>query len=181
MTLFDRIILSVYTILLAVLSLSVMLIAVKLIPLELVQKVLYTYIYGQWPALLLGGIFFFVSVRLLFAGVTSNRRGDILLLHSESGDVHVRMSAVEGLVEKVARQLKGIRGVKRTMIRMDRDMLLVQLRLIVSPDCHVPAITAEVRQKIQSQLRHTVGVEASDVEVIVEQISQEFKSKQRVE
>lgn len=181
MRIFDRVILAIYTVLLAILSLSVMLIAVKLIPLDTVWWAVHTFIYGQWPALLIGGVFFFVSVRLLVAGVAPSRRREIHLQHAEIGDIHIRMTAVESLVEKVSRQVKGVRAVKRTDVRMERDLLHVELKLSISPDCYIPTVTAEVQQKVQHQLKHTVGIEAIDVKVLVEQISNEFKSKQRVE
>ena len=72
MSIIDRIILSIYTVLLMVLSLISILLSVKILPQNYWQQGL-SLIYGRWEAALIGGVFFLVSIRLLLAGVRSRR------------------------------------------------------------------------------------------------------------
>lgn len=179
MGIIDRIILSIYTLLLAFLSLGVMLLALQLIPLSLVWTSI-SHIYGQWEASLIGAVFFLVSIRLLLAGVRSHRGKNIIVHHTEMGDVQISLQAVENLVEKTARYVRGVRGVKVNVIQSNQR-LQVTIRAVVSPENNVPAVTAEIQNKVHEYIKNTVGVELIDVRILVENISNDFKSKQRVE
>ena len=57
MSIIDRIILSIYTVLLMVLSLISILLSVKILPQNYWQQGL-SLIYGRWEAALIGGVFF---------------------------------------------------------------------------------------------------------------------------
>jgi len=179
MGIFDRVILSIYTFLLAFLSLGVILLSLRLISLEWVGTSL-NYIYGQWEAALIGGVFLLVSIRLLIAGLRSQRAKDTIVHHNDMGDVHISLAAVENLVEKTARHIRGVRGVK---IKVDRkgQELKVFIKAIVSPENNVPSVSNEIQQRIYEQIKNTVGIELSDIHVLVENISNDFKAKQRVE
>lgn len=102
MGILDRIILTIYTFLLAFLSLGVILLALNLISLELVWTSI-SMIRGQWEAALIGLLFFMVSIRLLLAGIRSRRNKGTIAHHTAIGDVHITLEAVKNLVEKTAR------------------------------------------------------------------------------
>lgn len=179
MGIFDRVILSIYTFLLAFLSLGVVLLSLRLISLEWVGTSL-SYIYGQWEAALIGAVFLLVSIRLLIAGLRSQRAKDTIVHHNDMGDVHISLSAVENLVEKTARHIRGVRGVKIKVSRNGQD-LKVFIKAIVSPENNVPTVSNEIQQRIYEQIKNTVGIELADIHVLVDNISNDFKAKQRVE
>ena len=111
MSIIDRIILSIYTILLTVLSLIAILLSAKILPQEYWQQGL-SLIYGRWEAALIGGVFFLVSIRLLLAGLRS-RRGPSKIVHqTEMGVVEISIGAVEDLIAKTARHTRGVRNAK---------------------------------------------------------------------
>ncbi|MBP2653004.1 MAG: hypothetical protein H6Q73_573 [Firmicutes bacterium] len=181
MGIFDRIILTIYTIMLALLSLGVIVISLplRLIPLELIGTSILS-VYGHWEASLAGAVFFLVSIRLLLAGIRSRRNeNNTIVHHNELGDVHISITAVENLVEKVARHVRGVRDVK-VSAKHTTNGLRVNLKATVSPDTHIPTITAEMQQKIFDNIKNTIGVELADMRVIVENISNDFKAKHRV-
>lgn len=179
MGIFDRIILSIYTFLLIFLSAGVILLSLRLIPLEWVGTSL-SYIYGQWEVALVGGVFLLVSVRLLYAGLRSRRGRNAIIHHNDMGDVHISLDAVENLVEKTARHIRGVRGVK-VAATYTANGLKVNVRAVVSPESSVPAVTAEMQQRVQEYIGKTVGIELAEMKIFVENISNEFKSKHRVE
>ncbi|WP_425061158.1 hypothetical protein SCACP_19370 [Sporomusa carbonis] len=179
MGIIDRIILSIYTLLLAFLSFAVILLSLRLIPLELAGTSL-AYIYGQWEASLVGFVFFLVSIRLLLAGLRSRKAKDAIVHHNDMGDVHISLDAVENLVEKVARHIRGVRGVK-VKVTLSGQGVTVRLKAVVSPESHVPSVAGEIQKRIHEYIKNTVGVELTDVQVMVENISNDFKAKQRVE
>ena len=86
MSIIDRIILSIYTILLMLLSLTSILLSLKVLPQEYWQQGL-SLIYGRWEAALIGGVFFLVSIRLLLAGLRSRRGPNKIVHQTEMGVV----------------------------------------------------------------------------------------------
>ena len=163
MGIIDRVILSIYTLLLAFLSLGVILISLRLISLEWVQTSL-------------------VSVRLLLAGVRSRaeRSKNTIVHHTDMGDVNISLDAVRNLVEKISRNTRGVRGVK-VFVTHDEQGLKVMLRAVISPESNVPSVSAEVQRRVHEYIKNTVGVELSHIHILVENISNEFKTKHRVE
>ncbi len=179
MGIFDRIILSIYTLLLAFLSLGVVLLSLRLISLEWVWTGI-SYIHGQWEAGLVGMVFFLMSLRLLLAGIRSRRAKDAIVHHTDMGDVHISLDAVKNLVEKIARHTRGVRGVK-VRVNHDEQGLKVYLKAVVSPENNVPSVSEELQKRVHEHIKNTVGVALVDVQILVENISNDFKSKQRVD
>lgn len=179
MGIIDRIILTIYTFLLAFLSLGVVLTALQLIPRDFLWTSVSS-IYGQWEAGLVATVFLLVSVRLLLAGLRSRRGKNAIVHHNEMGDVHISIGAIENLVEKAARHVRGVRGVK---VAAEHSSAGIKLRLkaVISPESNVPAVTAEIQRRVNEYINNTVGIELADMQIYVENISNDFKSKHRVE
>lgn len=179
MGIFDRIILSIYTFLLAFLSLGVIVLSLRLIPLELVGTSL-NYIYGQWEAGLVGAVFLLVSVRLLLAGLRSRRGRNTIVHRNEMGDVHISLDAVENLIERAARHVRGVRNVKVDAEHTGSG-LKVYLKAVISPESNVPTVTEEIQSRVHEYIKNTVGIELTDMRIYVHNISNDFKARQRVE
>ncbi|MGI6093293.1 MAG: alkaline shock response membrane anchor protein AmaP [Veillonellaceae bacterium] len=179
MGIFDRIILSIYTLLLTFLSVGVMLIALRLISLDLVWTSL-NRIYGQWEAALIGAVFLLVSIRLMLAGLRTKHNKGTIVHHNDFGDVHITLDAVENLIEKTARHVRGVRSVKINIERRSSN-LFVTIRAIISPESNVPDVSKDIQQRVHDHIKSTVGIELADVRILVENISNDFKPKQRVE
>lgn len=179
MGILDRIILTIYTFLLTVLSLGVILLSLRLIPLKWVWTSI-DQIYGHWEAGLIGAVFFLVSVRLLLAGVRSQRSRHAILHHTDLGDVHISIHSIENLVEKTARHTRGIRNVN-VAVGYGKQGLEVDIKAVVSPDSNIPAVTRELQQRIYDAIKNTVGVDTVDIRINVKNISNDFRSRHRVE
>ena len=179
MSIIDRIILSIYTNLITVLSLIANLLSAKILPQDYWQQGL-SLIYGRWEAALIGGVFFLVSIRLLLAGLRS-RRGPSKIVHqTEMGVVEISIGAVEDLIAKTARHTRGVRNAK-VHIKQLAEEVKVDLRIVVGPEYNIPKVAAEIQQRTQEYLKNTVGVSMSEVRILVNDISNEFKSKTRVD
>ena len=179
MSIIDRIILSIYTILLTVLSLLSILLSVKILPQQYWQQGL-SLIYGRWEAALIGGIFFLVSIRLLLAGLRSRRGPNKIVHQTEMGVVEISIGAVEDLIAKTARHTRGVRDAK-VNIKQLGDEVKVDMRIVVGPEYNIPKVAAEIQTRTQEYLKNTVGLTMAEVRILVNDISNEFKSKTRVE
>ena len=179
MGIIDRVILSIYTILLTVLSLIAIMLSLKILPQDYWQKGL-TLIYGQWEAALIGGVFFLISIRLLLAGVRS-RRGPHKIVHqTDMGAVEISIAAVEDLIAKTARHTRGVRNAK-VHVKQLGDEVKVEMKIVVGPEYNIPTVAAEVQQRTKEYLKNTVGVSLHEVHILVNDISNDFKSKSRVD
>jgi len=179
MGIIDRIILSIYTLFLAFFSMGVILLSLRLISLELIWTGI-SHISGQWEAGLVGTVFLLISIRLLLAGMRTRLVKDTIVHHNDMGDIHISLDAIKNLVEKTARHTRGVRDVK-ARIQRDGEGIKVSIKAVVSPEVHVPSVSAELQQRIHEYIKNTVGVELTDVGIFVENISNDFKVKQRVE
>lgn len=179
MGIIDRIILSIYTLLLSFLSMGVILLSFRLLSLDWVWTSL-SHLYGQWEAGMVGLVFFLVSIRLLLAGLRSRKIKETIVHHLEMGDVHISLDAIKNLVEKTARHTRGVRDVK-VSVQHDAQGLKISLKTVVSTESHVPTVSAELQQRVQAYIKNTVGVELVDIRIVVTNISNDLKSKQRVE
>ena len=178
MGILDRIILTIYTFLLTFLSLGVILLSLRLISMEWVRTSIES-ISGRWEAGLVGAVFLLVSIRLLLAGLRSRRNGKLIKHHTDFGDILVSLDAIENLVEKTARHIRGIRGVK-VSVDHSQSGVTIMLRIVVSPDSNIPTVTEEVQQKVNDAIKNTVGVEPAEIRIKVDNIANDFKAK-RVE
>jgi len=174
MGLFDRIILTVMTLIVAAISaVTIMLAAGWLIPLEVFWTSLKDDV-GRWLIGILAGITFIISVCFIYYGFHRSGVDQTLVHESELGEVRISVTAVESLVRKVARQVKGVRGV-RGWVQADGGRLSVRLRTVISPDVSVPEVSGDIQRAVRDCLRNVVGVEAGDVKVFVENISNEAR------
>lgn len=99
---------------------------------------------------------------------------------TEFGDVHISLAAIENLLEDIACSIKGVRGVKIRSQHDDKHGIRASLRLIVSPDCNVPTVSNDVKERVKEYMKTTAGLELGELEVMVEDISNQFKVKRRV-
>lgn len=178
MGILDRIILTIYTFLLTVLSFGVILLSLRLISTEWVRTSIEG-IAGRWEAGLVGVIFLLVSLRLLLAGLRSRHSGKSIIHHTNLGDVHISLDAVENLVEKVTGHTRGVRGVKVSVQYADAGVAVV-LKIVVSQDTNIPMLTQEIQQRVSESVKETIGIETTDIRVIVNNITNDYKAK-RVE
>lgn len=179
MSILDRIILSAYTLLLTVLSLIAILLALRILPLEYLWLGVF-YIYGQWEAALIGGIFLLVSVRLLLASLRSRRGPSKIVRQTDMGLVEISIDAVEDLIAKTARHTRGVRGAK-VRIRQFGEEVKVDMKVVVGPEYNIPSVASEIQQRTREYLKNTVGIGLNDMVILVNDISNEFKVRPKVD
>lgn len=180
MGIIDRMILSIYTLLLMAISIIVIILSLGLFSFDIIWTIINDNIYGRYEVALAAVVFLLVSLRFFLAGVRTRSKHDPFIHRGENGSVFITIEAVRNMVEKVARHSKGVRWVKVRVNNL-HEGLLIKIRAIISPECNVLAVSAELQQKVRERVKNTVGIELTEVEVVVEDISNDFKTKQRVE
>lgn len=181
MGILGRIVLLLYTLSLAVISAVVLGMSAFgwLAPLDWVRTSLTADPNGRWSVGIASFAFFVVSIVFIVYTFTPRYPSRALVHETELGEVHVTLEAIENLVKKVTRQIRGIRSVK-ARVGTTGGGLEIWLRTVMSPDVSVPAVSEEIRTTLKSYVKNVVGAEVTEVHVYVTDISSDSK-KGRVE
>lgn len=101
------------------------------------------------------------------------------LVHSsETGDVTVSLSAIRNLVGRVGRTVAGVRDID-TAVTVDGDRLSLSTTIRVSPDVNIPDTAQKLQRQIERFVADVVGVEVSDVKVLVRDIGDRRRSRRQ--
>lgn len=95
---------------------------------------------------------------------------------TQLGDISISLRAVESLVYRAARQVKGIAEVD-VQVAAAGEELQIDLSLLVAPDLRVPDVTRTVQEQVEAYVRETVGVPVSRVGVEVRNIAREGRGR----
>jgi len=171
MGVFDRVVLTILALINAVLS--ALLLAVLLgwtAPSDYLQAYLQDP-RGQWLLGSFAAIILAVSTRFLYYGM--RRPGRRSLFHeSPLGGTTISQGAVESLVAKVVRQVRGAREIRPRVDLVDGNVH-VFIRAVVGADVNVPEWSEEVQRTVRNQVRTITGADVTRVRVLVSNISNE--------
>lgn len=147
-----------------------------LAPLDIVRTSLNDQ-YGRLLFGILGGVFFLISLRLLCTS-TERISGKQAIVHETPlGQVKVSLHAIENLIKKVARQIRGVRDVKAYVTVGNGSEIMVQIRTTVTPEINIPSLTAEIQQTVKEYIFDVVGITISAVKIFVDNISADVRTR----
>ena len=120
-----------------------------------------------------------LALSLIVIAVRGQRRSRELMIQDTSyGRVDVSVLALEDMIRRATRQIREIRDVK-PQLSYEKDGIIVNLRLNVSPDTDLPAISQSAQEVVQNYLEEKAGIHVRQVQVLIEGVS--FESRARVE
>ncbi|MDQ7792991.1 MAG: alkaline shock response membrane anchor protein AmaP [bacterium] len=172
MGIFDRVVLTLFTLSIAFLSALLLLVVLGWpVPLEILQANL-SDLGGRWLLGVLAGVSLVVSVRFLYYGMRRPGERRSLIHHGPLGDTRISLGAVESLIGKVTRQVKGAREIK-PRVSLAGDGVSVFLRAVVGPEVSVPEWSDDLQRTIKTHVRTVVGVDVHEVKIFVDNIASE--------
>jgi uncharacterized alkaline shock family protein YloU len=175
MRLTERAFLLVYTLLFTIASFLLILIAFGWQqPLEMIIDSLAAP-FGRLSIGLLFAILFLIGIRLLLFSLNRFSDQQALVQETGHGKVKVSLLAVENLVKKTVRQKKGVKDVKALVRAPEGKGIHIQIRIVILPEVSVPDLTAELQQTIKDYVMDVVGIEVSEVTIIIDNIASENK------
>ncbi|MFZ5814520.1 MAG: alkaline shock response membrane anchor protein AmaP [Bacillota bacterium] len=173
----DRIVLSIYTLSLAVISGLMIVVAIfPSINAHLWLEEALSSSRGQLLIGLIGTAFFAVSVRLIVFALTRRGGGQPVIFESPAGEVRISLDAVESLVKKTARSIKGVREMK-AVITHGKDGLHADLKGTVSPDVSIPEVSEEIQSSVRQYVKRVVGVEMAEIKIEIENIAADGRGR----
>ena len=118
------------------------------------------------------------SLRLLRLVFRRRGPGETLVRETELGQVAIALGAVENRVNRIGRQVEGVRGPRPPGRKPADQGVRIRIRAAVADSTAVPGgLTAEVQRVVQQHVRQVVGVEVEQVAVTVADIGTESRRR----
>lgn len=179
MNLFDRFILTLYSLALVVISLFVMAAGLNLISSVYIETAI-TEMYTSSQVGLIyfatAAVFFLISLKFLFS---SMRGGRVSRSHTapsvqrsnEYGNVQITVETLESLATHAARRIRGIRDLK-ARIAVRENGTAVHMKVAVDGETPIPDLTQQIQQAVKERIETIAGVELTEVTVLVAEVAQ---------
>ena len=136
----DRIILTLYTFLMAVVAVLVVLCSLGVIGQTAITAFFAT-IPGNWEYAVGGIIILLVSIRLLIAGY----------------------------VAEIAKEVYGVYGVK-VEAKMGEEHISIRINASIEPGINIPETTDEIKYNVRDTIKKVLGMEIKDIDLFFKQI-----------
>lgn len=176
MRLFDRVLLTLYTILIIFLSLGLLCIALNIIPLYSVVNLISRIQYG-WPfALILLGIslaFILVSFRLLLAGFRSSERKPLstILNITDLGIIRISINTLDTLTQKAVQKFQEVKESKSVILPAEDGSIRIQLKVTILPDVPMPDLSKNIQAKVKEYVEEMSGITVKEVQIYIDNLS----------
>lgn len=181
MNLLDRILLTVNTIALAIVSTLIILFSAKLISFQTLWTNL-NLLYGRWEGVLAGAILLIMSIKLLFSGIKFKSSSDLstTINKGELGLLSISYKALEDIVLRVIDKIEEIKDVKVKIIKKDEGVS-INIRIMLDPaNIVMPELMSDLQRDIKKFIESNVGIVVEEVSIRIEKITASSVSRQRV-
>ncbi|ADB47232.1 alkaline shock response membrane anchor protein AmaP [Acidaminococcus fermentans DSM 20731] len=169
MSIFDRIILTLYTIIMAAVAVLIVIVSVNGIPVHELTEFAVR-VPGRWEYTIGGVIIFLVSLRLLFASWSRGGSNDLTFDNERDGKIHVSQRAMEDYIAGFTNDVYGVYGAKCRVKLLKDSQLGVRINASVEPGINIPDTTDEVKRTVKKNIMNVIGVEVADVAVYFKHI-----------
>lgn len=184
--LFDRILLVLLSLFTLLLALGLFGVALKLIPVDILQYYLEIIYQNPVNSLIVGGvgiILFAVSLRLLFA---RNRKPAepkqptaTLVRATEFGSTFISLGALDAMVQKHCRSNGRIRDCVSSITTAGESGVSIGLKLALLPDTNIPELTSNLQKTLKEYIQSNSGIQISEIGIMI--IPSAIPQKMRVE
>ncbi|HHW07770.1 MAG TPA: alkaline shock response membrane anchor protein AmaP [Clostridia bacterium] len=173
---YQRVLVSIYSLLFAVLALLVLLVALGWHqPLDEFQALL-AQEQTRWIIAAVAAVVFLVAVRLLFSSFGAPPMTQARVQQTGLGEVHITISALENMVKKALHNMSGVSQV-RPRIKCNSEGIAVFVKVQLAPEMNIPQTTAQIQSAIQEYLETYTGMKLLEVRVLVEDAPPEPRAR----
>lgn len=167
----ERLYLALLALFIGAAAVSLGFIALAQVPLEQLGTSL-EMVYGSLQFAILAAVLLVLAFLLLFLSIRRGECVETLLQQGPLGEVRICFKAVENLVLKSARGIKGIRETKTRIVYTDAG-LVIFLRAVTHPDQNIPQVTAELQAAVKDYVESITGSTVAEIKVMVENVVSE--------
>jgi uncharacterized alkaline shock family protein YloU len=174
MKLSDRILLTLYVLVVMILSIGLLFIGLSIPPLYAVVNIVSRLQYG-WPfALITLGIALImlgISFRLLFAGRSRRKPASTILKTTDLGVIRVSVNTLDTLTQKAVRSFQEVKEVKSVILPEPDNGVKVQLKVTILPDVRMPELTQNIQAKVKEYVEELSGINVKEVQVYIDNLT----------
>ena len=159
----DRVILTLYTIVMAAIAVVLILITLGILPVDYFISEIAA-LPGNWEYAAGGAVILLISVRLLMAGI--GLRGDdstLTLADADTGKTVVSKRALEDYIADMTME--------------DKDTIDARIKASLEPGVNMFEITEEVKDNVKETIKKVVGLEVKNIEMKFKKIKSNGKEK----
>ena len=160
----DRIILTLYTILMTVASVLTLLCSLGVFS----DTGLVAFI-SNWVYAVGGVIMLLVSVRLLITGLGLTGVSSLKLSDSDKGKVLVGKGALEDYIAVLSQEIYGIHHVK-VIVKLEDQCIDVRINASIEPGINIPETSGEIKTNVRETIKKVTGIEVKEIELFFKQI-----------
>lgn len=178
MNLFDRFILTLYSLALVVISLFVMAAGLNLISSAYIETAIaemYTSSQVGMIYFAAAAVFFLISLKFLFSSVRGRasrpHMSPSVQRSTEYGNVQITVETLESLAIHATRRVRGVRDLK-ARIAVRENGTAVHMKVTVDGETPIPDLTQQIQQAVKERIETIAGVELSEVTVLVAEVAQ---------
>ena len=164
----DRIILTLYTFLMAVAAVLVTLCSLDVFSQRRITEFIGS-IPGNWIYAVGGVILLLVSLRFLFAGLGIGSGHSMQLSEGPSGRVSIGKRALEDYIAVLSQEIYGIYNVK-VIAKLEDESINVRINASIEPGINIPETTGEIKANVKESIKKMTGIEVREIEVYFKQI-----------
>ena len=168
MSIADRIILTLYTFLMAVVSVLAVLCSLGVFSQDVLVS-LVNHIPGNWIYAVCGVIMLLVSLRLLVTGLGLTGMSTLKLSESYKGKVSVGKGALEDYIAVLAQEIYGIHNVK-VIVKLEDEGINVRINASIEPGINIPESSEEIRTNVKENIKKVTGIDVKEMELFIKQI-----------
>jgi uncharacterized alkaline shock family protein YloU len=124
---------------------------------------------------LLGIILLIPGISLLYLTLEQEKEFNIIQ-DTPLGQIRINLKAIETLVVRVAKEVKGIKDVDAHIYGAPEGVEIL-LSVVVTPEMAIPEISQEVQRRVEVAVRETAGVNTVNITIEVRNVSGPVKAR----
>ena len=157
----DRIILTLYTILMTVASVLTLLCSLGVFS-DTGMVAFISHIPGNW-------VYAVGGVRLLITGLGLTGVSSLKLSDSDKGKVLVGKGALEDYIAVLSQEIYGIHHVK-VIVKLEDQCIDVRINASIEPGINIPETSGEIKSNVRETIKKVTGIEVKEIELFFKQI-----------
>ncbi len=175
MSIIDRIILTILSICLIIISITMILFPFEQLEFLSTDRINFYLegIKGNYIYVGVGLAILLLSLRAFIIGVKSeneNLRMTYLVQRTDYGEIKISSETIVGLVENISSKFTGIKNIV-TKVNIIEGQIFIDLKGEVYPEINIPETTKELQNKVKEHVENCTGVNVNEIKVIISNIT----------
>ena len=182
---FNRFLLFLYALAVALASLGLAALCLHLLPQAVIENEM-AFLLSRWETLAGAAVAFLWSVHLMGCSLVSEkkpREEEAVVLHGAGGEVRVSVAAVRDMVEKSVLEIAGVPKAQANVSARrsgENSTVYISLGVAVEEKENVASLSDLIRTEIRQRVTDTLGIKEFVLDVAVTEIRAAEKMQKRV-